>query len=535
MSPTHYPCGIARISEGYLSITVKMEILLEPTSNKILVHIKMEMVSSCSGKDMFITTYSYLTNTFKEIMKAQAYVSKLIFQDQERYEHAGPQDTRPQDGERSQDDDQRLDLADDLKKAQDHISTMLNANYPYRLAPSKMQELSEQLQELQDKGYIRPSYSPWGAPVLFVKKKDGPFQMCIDYRELIKWTIKNRYPLPRIDDLFNQLQGSRYFSKRDLRSGYHQLIIHEVYIPKTAFRTPYRHFLFTVIPFGLTNAPTVFIDSMNRVCKPYLDKFVIVFIDDILIYSKSKEDHEVHLKIVLELLKKEKLFTKSDDLVVYCDALNQGFRCMLMQRGKSGVKDKILPAQSEASKTLQKALGTRLDMKLMDKSPVLWDEIREIRLISLEMVQETTDKVILIKERLKAARDFQKGYVDYRLRFGKKDKLAPRYVGPFEILKRIDLVAYRLRLPQELSSVHDMFHVSNLKICLADARLHVPLEEIKVDKTLCYVEEPIEIMDREVRKLKHSRIPIVKIRWNSKCGSEFTWEREDYHANENTS
>ncbi|GKE88403.1 putative reverse transcriptase domain-containing protein [Tanacetum coccineum] len=130
------------------------------------------------------------------------------------------------------------------------------AKSPYRLAPTEMQELSNQLKELQEKGFIRPSSSPWGAPVLFVKKKDGSFRMCIDYRELNKLTVKNRYPLPRIDDLFDQLQGSRYFSKIDLRSGYHQLRVREEDIPKTAFRTRYGHFEFMVMPFGLINAPT---------------------------------------------------------------------------------------------------------------------------------------------------------------------------------------------------------------------------------------------------------------------------------------
>ncbi|GJW93009.1 putative reverse transcriptase domain-containing protein, partial [Tanacetum coccineum] len=156
------------------------------------------------------------------------------------------------------------------------------AKSPYRLAPMEMQELSNQLKELQEK----------------------------DYQELNKLTIKNRYPLPRIDDLFDQLQGPRYFSKIDLRSGYHQLRVREEDIPKTAFRMRYGHFEFTVMPFGLTNAPAVFMDLMNRVCKSYLDKFVIVFIDDILIYSKSKEEHEVHLKLILKLLEKEKLFGK---------------------------------------------------------------------------------------------------------------------------------------------------------------------------------------------------------------------------------
>ncbi|GKD62372.1 putative reverse transcriptase domain-containing protein [Tanacetum coccineum] len=149
------------------------------------------------------------------------------------------------------------------------------AKSPYRLAPSKMQELSKQLQE-----------------------------------ELNKLTVKNRYPLPRIDDLFGQLRGACPFLKIDLRSGYHQLRVHEDAIPNTAFRTRYGHFESTVMPFGLTNAPAVFMDLMNRVCKPYLDKFVMVFIDDILIYSKTKEEHEVHLKLVLELLRKEKLYAK---------------------------------------------------------------------------------------------------------------------------------------------------------------------------------------------------------------------------------
>ncbi|GJX64342.1 putative reverse transcriptase domain-containing protein [Tanacetum coccineum] len=184
------------------------------------------------------------------------------------------------------------------------------ARAPYRLAPSEMKELSEQLKELSDKGFIRPSSSPWGAPVLFVKKKDGSFRMCIDYRELNKLTVKNRYPLPRIDDLFDQLQGSSVYSKIDLRSGYHQLRVREEDIPKTAFRTRYGHYEFQVMPFGLTNAPAVFMDLMNRVCKPYLDKFVIVFIDDILIYSKHKQEHKEHLKIILELLKKEELYAK---------------------------------------------------------------------------------------------------------------------------------------------------------------------------------------------------------------------------------
>ncbi|GKC92779.1 putative reverse transcriptase domain-containing protein [Tanacetum coccineum] len=184
------------------------------------------------------------------------------------------------------------------------------ARAPYRLAPSELKELSDQLKELLEKGFIRPSSSPWGALVLFVKKKDGSFRMCIDYRELNKLTVKNRYPLPRIDDLFDQLQGSSVYSKIYMRSGYHQLRFREEDIPIMAIQTRYGHYEFQVMPFGLTNAPAVFMDLMNRVCKPYFDKVVIVFIDDILIYSKNKEEHAKHLKISLELLKKEQLYAK---------------------------------------------------------------------------------------------------------------------------------------------------------------------------------------------------------------------------------
>jgi hypothetical protein len=181
---------------------------------------------------------------------------------------------------------------------------------PYRMAPAELKELKEQLQDLLDQGFIRPSASPWGAPVLFVKKKDGSMRLCIDYRELNKVTIRNKYPLPRIDDLFDQLRGSEVFSKIDLRSGYHQLRVKEEDIPKTAFRTRYGHYEFLVMPFGLTNAPAVFMDLMNRVFHEYLDSFVIVFIDDILVYSKSQEEHEEHLRIVLQILRDRKLFAK---------------------------------------------------------------------------------------------------------------------------------------------------------------------------------------------------------------------------------
>nr|GEX22594.1 hypothetical protein [Tanacetum cinerariifolium] len=215
-----------------------------------------------------------------------------------------------------------------------------------------------------------------GAPILFVKKKDGSFRMCIDYRELNNLTVKNRYPLSRIDGLFDQLLGSSVHSEIDLGSGYYQLRIKEEDISITAFRTRYGHFKFQVMPIGLTNAPAVFMDLMNRVCKPYLDKFIIVFIDDILVYSKDVEKHEKHLKIILELLKKERFgvhvnpakieaikswdapmtptevrqflglagYYRSapilampkgmEDFMVYCDASLKGYGAVLIQREK---------------------------------------------------------------------------------------------------------------------------------------------------------------------------------------------------------
>ncbi|GJY29016.1 putative reverse transcriptase domain-containing protein [Tanacetum coccineum] len=602
------------------------------------------------------------------------------------------------------------------------------ARAPYRLAPSEMKELADQLQELSDKGFIRPSSSPWGAPVLFVKKKDGSLRMCIDYRELNKLTVKNRYPLPRIDDLFDQLQGSSVYSKIDLRSGYHQLRVREEDISKTAFRTRYGHYEFQVMPFGLTNAPAVFMDLMNRVCKPYLDKFVIVFIDDILIYSKNKQEHEEHLKIILELLKKEELYAKfskcefwipkvqflghvidnkgihvdpakiesvknwaspktpteirqflglagapilalpegSEDSIVYCDASIKGLGDVLMERekvisyashqlkiheknytthdlelravvfalkiwrhylygtkctvftdhkslqhilnqkelnmrqrrwlellsdydcdiryhpGKANVvadalsrkerepplrvralvmtisldlPKQILNAQTEARKpeniknedvgdwllilvqfadcdharvpqievfypssyhasikaapefsynnSYHASIKAAPFEALYDRkcrSPVCWAEVGEVQLTGPEIVQETTKKIIQVKQSMQAARDKQKSYADLKrkpMEFEVGDKVMLK-VSPWKGVK-----------------------------CHADEPLAVPLDGLHFDDKLQFVEEPIEITDREVKRLKRSRIPLVKVRWNSKRGPEFTWERED--------
>ena len=181
---------------------------------------------------------------------------------------------------------------------------------PYRMDANQLAELKDQIQDLLDKGYIHPSTSPWGAPITFVPKKDGGTRMCVDYRALNEVTIKNKYPPPRIEDLFDQLKGACVFSKIDLRLGYHQLKIRASDIPKTAFVSRYGLYEYTVMSFGLTNAPAYFMYLMNKVFMDYLDKFVVVFIDDILVFSRNEEEHEEHLRLVLQRLRENQLYAK---------------------------------------------------------------------------------------------------------------------------------------------------------------------------------------------------------------------------------
>ncbi|GJV61665.1 putative reverse transcriptase domain-containing protein [Tanacetum coccineum] len=233
------------------------------------------------------------------------------------------------------------------------------AKNPYRLAPSEMKELMSQLQELLDKGFIRPSSLPWGALILFVRKKDGSMGMCIDCHELNKITVKNVYPLPRIDDLFDQIQGARWFLKIDLRSGYHQLKDQEEDIPKTAFRTRYGHFEFVVMPFGLTNALAIFMDLMNH--RPMLDKSVIVFIDDIL----GEEQEEAFVTLRRKLCETPILVlpNRTEDMVVYRDASYVGLGCVLMQRGK------VIAYASRQLKKLEENYPTH-DLEFAAKSSI---------------------------------------------------------------------------------------------------------------------------------------------------------------------
>ncbi|GJX26989.1 putative reverse transcriptase domain-containing protein [Tanacetum coccineum] len=465
------------------------------------------------------------------------------------------------------------------------------ARSPYRLAPSEMQELFNQLQELSDQGFIRPSTSPWGAPVLFVKKKDGSFRMCIDYRELNKLTVKNHYPLPRIDDLFDQLQGLSVYSKIDLRSGYHQLRVRDEDIPKTAFRTRYGHYEFQVMPFGLTNAPVVFMDLMNCVCKPYLDKFVIVFIDDILIYSRLHVDPakikavknstspttpiEIRkflglagyyqrfiknfskiAKSLTELTQKNKkyiggkdqesafqllkqklceapilaLLEGNDDFVVYCDASHQGLGAVLMQREKANVIADALSRKERIKPLRVRSLVMTIHPKL--PSQILKAQTEALKKENLKAENlRGMDKAFEL--RLDGTRYFGKGWEKYLplVEFSYNNN----YHDSIKATSFEALYGRKCRSPvcwaeaaRDRQRSYANVRRKPLEFQVRDrVMLKVsPRKELRLDDKLDFLEEPVEIMDREVKQLKQSRIPIVKVRWNSKRGPEFTWERE---------
>ncbi|GJS08703.1 putative reverse transcriptase domain-containing protein [Tanacetum coccineum] len=509
------------------------------------------------------------------------------------------------------------------------------ARAPYRLAPSEIKELSDQLKELSKEGFIHPSSSPWGAPVL-------------------------------IDDLFDQLQGSCVYSKIDLQSGYHQLRIREEDIILTLLWTWYGHYEFQVMPFGLTNAPAVAPTTPTKVRKflglagyyrRFIEGFSLISRPLTKLTQKNKkfewgEEEEEAFKILKQKLCSAPILSLPEgtkDFVVYCDASIKGFGAVLMQRENViAYASRQLKKHEEnymtydlelrvivfALKLWRHYIGGFLDLNLSDydcfakvkvniisqsrllqqpeipewkwekitmdfvteiadlhrileitskramgitsenmstvttnqrrisyhasikaapfkalygwkcRSPICWSEVGDSQLIGPELIRETTKKIVQIKHRLLTARSRQKSYADVRrklmefsvgdmvmlkvspwkgvIRFRKRGKLSPRYVGPFKIFDRVGLVAYKLELPREIQRIYNTFHVLNLKKCLADENLIIPLEEIQLDDKLHFIEEPVKIMDHEVKQLKKSCIPIFKVR--SRGGPEFTWE-----------
>ncbi|KAA0051012.1 hypothetical protein E5676_scaffold675G00890 [Cucumis melo var. makuwa] len=498
-----------------------------------------------------------------------------------------------------------IDFATELEPG-----TICISRAPYRIVPAELEELKVQLHELLDKGFIRPSVLPWGAPVLFVKKRDGSMHLCIDYRELNKVTVKNCYPLPKIDDFFDQLQGATIFYKIDLHSGYHQLRIRDSDIPKTAFHSRYEHYEFIVMSFGLTNAPAVFMDLMNMVFKDFLDSFgkanvvadalsrkvshlaaliteqriIVARLNDLYLVEKCclvevGQDEEFsitsndglkferRLFIPVDNVVKTKLLTEAHNSLFFMhpgstkmyqdlkrvywwrnmnrEVTNVVSRCLVCQQVKAqrqrpaGLLQPLsVPGWKWESvsmdfitelprtpmgymfwKELQLALGTMLDFSktfhpqtdgqterlnqiledmLYCRSSVCWGEVGEQIMLGPELVQTTNAAIQKIRARMLTAQSRQKSYVNERrkdlefdvgdmvflkvepmkgvLRFEKKGKLSPRFVGPFEILERIGPVAYRLALPPAFSAVHDVFHVSMLRKYVADSTHVVDFE-----------------------------------------------------------
>nr|GEU40492.1 hypothetical protein [Tanacetum cinerariifolium] len=531
------------------------------------------------------------------------------------------------------------------------------ARAPYRLAPSKMKELSDQLQELSKKGFIRPSSSPWGASVLFVKKTDGSFQMCIDYRELNKLTVKNRYPLPRIDDLFDQLQGSLIYSKIDLRSGlagyYRRFIAGFSKITKSMTKLTRKgakfdlgdkeEAAFQLIMQKLCSAPILALSEGSEDFVVYCDAshkglgVVLLQREKVIAYASQaqieaqktenfkKEDvggmirkdipkerlephadgtlylngrswlpryddlrivimHQSHKSKYSIHLGSDKMYQDMKKLYWWpnmkADITTYVRKCLTCAKVKaehqrpSGEPDPMERLVRINLKEVVTRHGIPVSI-ICDRDPRFvsnfWRSLQKALGTSFAYHPQTDGQsertIETLKDMLCAyAIDFGKGWVNHLslvefsynnsyhasikavpfealydqkcpslvcwakegvVHFGKREKRNPRYIGPFKVLAKHGAVAYKLEHSQELSRVHNTFHVSNLKKCYTDEPLAVSLDGLRIDDKLHFVEEAIEIIDREVKRLKQSHITTIEVRWNSRRGLEFTWERKD--------
>ncbi|XP_073298480.1 uncharacterized protein [Primulina huaijiensis] len=425
--------------------------------------------------------------------------------------------------------------------------TVLISKAPYRLAPTEMKELNDEIQDMLDKGFILLSFSPWDAPVLFVKNKDGTMTLCIDYREINRVTVKNKYPLHRIEDLFHQLQGVSVFSNIDLRSAYHQL---------------------------------------RKESDSYLDQFIIVFIDDILIYSKSSEEHDQHLKTTLQALRERKLYVKFSECEFWLERVaflghivsKEGIEvdpskvdtiyvideekrevCMGAEMSKEFRSVKVSTHYNASFSYADSARGifgmTPYEALYGRKcrSPIHWDEVGERATLGPEIDQHTAEMVAMIRERMKTAQSQQKSYVDQRrrdlefsigdhvyvkitpmkgvMRFGKKGKVSQKFIGPFEKLERVRALAYRVALPPNLVEVQIFFHISMLCKYTSNPSQVLNFEPLQLTPNLSYEEKPTQILGRQERWLRNKLIKMVKVKWLNHSEEEASWDTESEMRN----